>query len=447
MRLVSSTNFIGVTLAFICTVYFNYLPFQFLISVLPNSVSKTDAFLILLGAANLSLIVHFLLYRRRLSLKLLKVILLYLIFAIYATISYILHYRFSDDIFNIRTIAVINPIFIIMALSSIQDKTFIVKLLYLSSSVYFIFGILSLIKGDLSFSSLMFQSVINIDAIGLEKVPYQNTNTYLGIFVILNIFYPERKDISKIVRWGMLLLSGIAIFLMLLIGGRASIVALCSVLVFFAFFKHINSFSKRTIKTLVFFILALFLVLFIQDKITDFLRDTISIKRFSILLYEGDRSHRIFFFSKAIELFFLNAKNTFFGAGINAYSVFIQKYISAAYPHNIILELLAEYGIIGTTLFFLPIFYILLVRNRELSTLYGNSYHEQTIFVIVVYFWIIHMFTGGLRTSWLLVFFTCLLIPSEAKNTAEYLRSIGRPKQHVPRQHVSSTAWHKKVSL
>jgi O-antigen ligase len=237
------------------------------------------------------------------------------------------------------------------------------------------------------------------------------------------------------VRWGMLLLSGIAIFLMLLIGGRASIAALCSILIFSIFFRQLNSSYKTKIKTLVFFILTLFLVLLIHDKITDFLRDTIAIKRFLTLLDDSDRSQRVFLFSKAIELFFLSAKNVFFGAGINAYSVFVQKYTPAIYPHNIILELLAEYGVIGMTLFFSPIFYILLLRNRELSTLYGNSYHEQTIFIIVGYFWIIHMFTGGLRTSWPLVFFTCLLIPSGTKNTAEYLGSIGRPEQHVPRDY------------
>ena len=61
-------------------------------------------------------------------------------------------------------------------------------------------------------------------------------------------------------------------------------------------------------------------------------------------------------------------------------------------------------------------FYTVLLFNKmrkvSMGTIYGDTTAENTVFLLAIYFWTVHMFTGGLRTSWMLIFFTFLLMPS-----------------------------------
>jgi O-antigen ligase len=103
-----------------------------------------------------------------------------------------------------------------------------------------------------------------------------------------------------------------------------------------------------------------------------------------------------------------------FGAGINSFPVYISAADSTGmYPHNIILELLAEYGIIGTIFFTIPAVYVISIRKKILGSIYGNSIDEKIIFLLFVYHLAIHLFSGGLRYSWVLIFYLFLLLPSQ----------------------------------
>lgn len=79
------------------------------------------------------------------------------------------------------------------------------------------------------------------------------------------------------------------------------------------------------------------------------------------------------------------------------------------YPHNFILELLAEYGIVGTSLFLLLPAYIIVTRKQRIFSITGNNVTESALFYTFLYFLVTAMFTGGLRGSWPLVFFIGML--------------------------------------
>ncbi len=411
----SHINKIISLLIIICVIYFSYLPFLYIIHFLQIDKKLLWAGIFL---STLFVITIKFLIKKTHSLKLQVVLpfVLYLFFAIYAFSSFALTPNYLNDIFNIRTVAFLNPIFILFALHSRKNKVFIIKLLFLFLFIYFIFFVYRFYRGELSISSDLSQTIFNI--CGAESA-YQNINLYLGLFALFNMTFIllYQYNFLKILSYLMFLGSFIGTFF---IGGRASVISLTLILLIVPFVLLRQKINKKHFFFTYFFLLLLTIVFLLL--LEPYISESITIKRFMALsviqvkdIYT-DPSNRLFLFTKALELFSLNLKNIVFGAGINFFPVYIGEYHTGMYPHNIILELLAEYGLIGTALFFMPIFYILKLRKDVLGSIVGNSFEERTFFLVALYFWIIHMFTGGLRSSWMLIFFTYILTPYKEEN-------------------------------
>lgn len=168
-------------------------------------------------------------------------------------------------------------------------------------------------------------------------------------------------------------------------------------------------------------ILAIVLISTYWDLLSSFFEQSHTAWRLSILFDNHDASGRIFFFTKAIELFLTDGRTFLFGAGINSYPVFIGEQSKDWYPHNVLLELLCEFGIIGLILFLSSIIYILYLRKQKLGTLYGNCTEERIVSLLCLYFWIIYMFTNNLGGSWTLIFVSVLMMPSNRNSTPRTL--------------------------
>ena len=134
------------------------------------------------------------------------------------------------------------------------------------------------------------------------------------------------------------------------------------------------------------------MIIIYWNYIFQFFQQSITVWRFSILFDNYDASGRLFLFTKALELFFTNIQTFLFGAGINSFPVYIGEYSKGMYPHNVLLELLCEYGIFGSVLFLAPIAYILLIRKRQYGTFYGDCIEENIVFLLGLYFWVHAMF-------------------------------------------------------
>jgi len=141
---------------------------------------------------------------------------------------------------------------------------------------------------------------------------------------------------------------------------------------------------------------------------------TLLAQRFGELFEGGDASMRLFLFGSAIDLFLTDMGTVLFGAGINSFPVAIGRSGAGWYPHNIVLELLAEYGLVGCLLFFLPFGYVIWTRHGAARRAAGKDREEWTIVLVAIYFFMIACISGDVSSSWVLLFFTVLILPSTA---------------------------------
>jgi len=406
--LLNRTINIGVTLSFICVIFYSYLPFLYIINALP--IEKNFLFGTIVSMSLCFAVFYFILSGMHINKNLMIAIGLYILFSMYSLISFLLTPNYLNDIFTIRTLTVINPIFIVLAFLCWNGKQYLLRLLYLASFIYFLFAVYSFLSGKFTIKSSMFQDIFGLT----RDSPYQNINIYLGIFVVITVVKAKYEKIflRKCFLY-ILLLNAVAF--MFAIGGRASLFAAMVAVMIFYISEYRHSSLETKLKAFLFLFMIAFVIVAFHSIIINFLMDTVTGWRILVLFEGGDTSQRLFLFSKATELFLLNVKNVIFGGGINSFSIYIGGNSIGIYPHNIILELLSEYGIFGTFLFLSSIVYILRIRKSKLGKIYGKSFTERLIFLLVVYFWTIHMFTGGLRNSWILIFFTYLLIPVALK--------------------------------
>jgi O-antigen ligase len=406
----NSLNTIITFMSVIAIFFFSYIPFLYCFSII--GIEKNIIFILLISAILILVLFSFTGQMLRGKIQFYKrnitALSSYILFVIYALISFFLIGEKLNDLFTIRTLVLVNPVFLILALLCLQNKKDVVKMIILLSGIYLFFLITSFAQGNIFFSSDISQNIF----MDMEGSYYQNINTYLGLFAICNLGFlsSDKKHISMIAK----ILITLSIMGMFLIGGRSSIVALMAILFMYFFKEHmlwsfkISAMSKKMI--IIFALVGL--LIFYFAEIAKVLDASITWKRFISITEEGDESERIFLFSNAIALFFSDVKTMVFGAGINSFPVYIGDNTTGMYPHNIILELLAEYGIIGTIIFTVPVVYIMRIRKKILGSVYGNSIDEKISFLLFIYYLIIYMFSGGLRNSGALIFFIYLLIPA-----------------------------------
>ncbi len=397
-------------MACIALVFFSYIPFLYFVSII--KIEKNLIFLLLMSAILILTLFSFagqMLHGKIQFYKSYIIALsLYMLFALYALASFMFIGERLNDLFTIRTLTLVNPIFVILAMLCTQNKKYFITILTLLSGIYFVFLLISFIKGDISLSSSHFQSIF----MNMEGSFYQNINTYLGIFVICNLWLlpSNNKYISILPK----ILIPISISGMFLIGGRGAVIALMAVLFIYFFNRHLKfSFKISDVlkKLILIFVLIVFLIFYLSE-ITKILDVSITWQRLVMLTETGDPSERIFLFSKALELFSSNIKTMIFGAGINGYSYYMSWDIPS-YPHNLVLELLAEYGILGTIFFTMPLLYVLNIRKKILGSMYGNSIDEKIIFLFFIFELLRFFVSGGLRSSWVFIFYMFFLLPSK----------------------------------
>ncbi len=416
----------AVTLSFICVIYYSYLPFLYIVNELP--IEKDIIFMSIISMSLGLAMLYLLLSDIRINKNLMIIFGFYVSFSMYALISFTLTPSDLDNLFTMRTLSVINPIFIILAFLCRDEKQYLLKLLYLASFSYFLFAIYAYLNGSFVFGNLAFQDIFGLT----ETAPYQNINLYLGIFVVMTAV---KAKYCETLLWSSclyLLLLGV-IGVMLVIGGRASLLATMIVVMIFFTIEYWHDPLLSKLKALLSLFVISVLLLMVSHFIVNILEETTTFRRILVLFEVGDSSERLFLSSSAINLFLLDAKNVFFGAGMNYFPIYIGANSLGMYPHNIILELLSEYGIIGTLLFSFPVAYILLIRKSKLGTIYGRSETEKTIFLLAIYFCTVSMVTGALRSSWVLIFFIYLLIPGTHKIRCTRLTTV----RSVPRKTIA----------
>jgi O-antigen ligase len=232
----------------------------------------------------------------------------------------------------------------------------------------------------------------------IDGVPnYQATTYYMGILGVwaLSLIKCRRAHLLP----GLACLA-LAIALMSTAGARSALVGLVGLAVI--------SLGVSRLKLLMGMMsLGLLLGIFMLASLSHFNYDVSAgegfqgwavVGRFLTLFEEGDSSHRLRLFSSALEMWLESPANLLFGGGLAAYPLFTGQADEAGwYPHNFVLESLAEGGLIAV----LPLAIIML---RLLTGFWKNGRLQlQYVFMqyFAIYTFLAYMFMGGIDSVWI----------------------------------------------
>ena len=302
------------------------------------------------------------------------------------------------------------PLYALLGIFCSKHKKTIVSSIFILSSVYFILSIISLIYGNISWTSKTFQNIF----LGQETTAsmYQNINLYLGMFAIIIYCFIEgnkKEDGIKLLsNIFLFLILSLSVFFMAIIGGRSSFIFVLAIIfyrIFLLISQHRFLKSKYTKFTFL-FIFCSIVLLFLFFLFFSFGKDLFIVKRLSVLFdFNADSSSRFWLWREALSLF---TERPFLGSGLGAFPDFIGKGDDLFgkegplgwHPHNLILELLCELGIFGLCLFFLPNYFL----YKKLNNNYANDFYSTILFSLLVYFFLIFMVSGGLPSIHTIVF-------------------------------------------
>ena len=384
---------------------FQYLPFQYLVGFL--GVGKLSFFFLLVAGSLALLLLNGVLdgWRRGMA-EVVPLVLQYELFATVVLVSFGSHPDHLGDSAALISIVLLNPLFLLLGYACRPLKNTIVWGVLLMAFLYLLFVAVPVLSGLAQGGRITPDMVF--PGLELEVGFYQNVNFFLGLLFIASLAFPGGSRLLRLVVHGVGWLSFLAMFV---VGGRGAFMAALVVLLVHLTATHWLRLWRDPRKLAGLCLLGV--VLWLAARNLSFLLEySETLRRLMVLTEGGDASRRAFLFASAVELFLSSVKTLFLGGGYNSFQTYIGDFSEGMYPHNIMLEVLAEYGLVGLGLFLLPVAGILRRRVKVLGSLVGRSQVEIAVFNLALYFWTTRMFSGGMRTSWFLMFFTALLLPS-----------------------------------
>ncbi len=243
-----------------------------------------------------------------------------------------------------------------------------------------------------------------------EKPNYQATSYYFGLsgLYLLCISVRSRGVLSVLAVIG----SVIIIILMGMTGARSSIIALGFSLLYILFLACSLKFVRRTaILTILVVAGLVFLSLYGFIDLEALSNEVIVIDRLYELVENEDSSDRERLFGAAIAMWLDSPLSFFIGGGLASFPSFIGEPANEGwYPHNFILESLAEGGLVAFLLL-LPIgrslFIKLFLQNSTTNSTTNIYLGSLALYSVVSY-----QFMGGLQTLWIPTFFVALFLTS-----------------------------------
>lgn len=238
---------------------------------------------------------------------------------------------------------------------------------------------------------------------------YQATSFYLGL-VGVSFIYPIVK--SNWIKSSVGLVGFISVLLLMgVVGARSSMVSLIAV-VCFSFFMLIAVGDRRNMLWFAVVGVAVLLLIMLYADYDTMNENFIAFERFSVLSEGGDSSSREYLFQKAIEMWFSSASNFLFGGGLGAYPIFIEANESGWYPHNFVLESLAEGGVIAGLI--LLVIFVKMFRLLHYSSKYDRQWADLYIGWLAFYACVAYQFMGGIQTLWIPLFFVSFFLFSQS---------------------------------
>jgi len=299
------------------------------------------------------------------------------------------HYNYQQAL----SLCILVPLSLYLGLSCRNtDPGAVLAVISGSAALIVYFGIF---KGNVDTTADSFQSFLWISTSDKKNnTGYQTLSAMSGF---LPIYILSKLSDTNRHRFMALSFFALALYPVLLVGGRAPIIGVVMASGFYLLQNLIN--KKRLVKTLLYSCVIFIFFIMLKDLV-EFA--PLGIKR--LLLLNNDKrvqsSMRIDLWVDAVKVWLISPQTVLFGSGPQSFPVKAGYDEPRLYPHNFVLELLSEYGLIGLSLSILGPVYIVFYNLKK-----GLNYFAKLDSpYFLIYIFSILCFSGGLQTVWPLFF-------------------------------------------
>lgn len=265
--------------------------------------------------------------------------------------------------------------------------------------------VFSIWVGVEGFWSLIFLETSVYGSLGsTNRIPVARLS---GLAVLISIMYyfQSKKLYSKMFH---VVAGCVCSYTLLMSGSRAPLLGLMGAMTIFAILMYYQKFGVRISPVYKqkpkFWILSpiLPLAIIIPLSTTDIIESVYTLDRLTFIwtgYSDGSLSQRVEFYRKSVEFWILNP---LLGNGVGSFSTLIGAPDNRMYPHNIFLELLVEFGVLGFVLF--TIILLIGVRGLLQGSLRYKDLNYTIIFVVFCYLFANATVTGDiLHNKFLLI--------------------------------------------
>jgi O-antigen ligase len=350
----------------------------------------------------------------------------YLLFLVYVTVTLVLRLRtLPRDPMLLPSLALYLPV-MFLAFHAARAPAAVVVTTFVMAGTFVVAGLLGLATGTLIPDELGLSIFPPSDPHEV-KATYQTEGLYLGSFLVISVCGAcfARGLAARLTFAGLAMAS---LYLSLLSGSRATFIG-SAVVALVVPLRGARAGHVALLAPLAAAIVLLWLAGPVELPKLEGLR---TITRLEDVRSGDDSTMRGYLFSVAVRLFLTDGATVAFGAGIGEYDrtvglVDLCCGTGAYYPHNFLLELLAEYGLVGTVLYLAPMILLLAARLRWPRGGRADPFRIACAGEMGL-FWITGMGTGSLRLGWLVVFFSyvALALPP-AREVARRASTVPAP--------------------
>lgn len=239
----------------------------------------------------------------------------------------------------------------------------------------------------------------------IDGIPnYQATAFFIGIAGVwaLSLVNYQRKYLF----WGLVVLV-VSVSLMATAGARSSLVGLAGVTAVLLGATRLKRLMLFAILILVAGFASFAILLYLNNDTFggDAFQGVLVVERFMVLSEEGDSSHRLRLFTSALGMWLDSPVSLLVGGGLAAYPYFTGQFDEAGwYPHNFILESLAEGGLVAALPLAAIAFRLLNGFSRDIQLNFDAFFLRN----FALYSCFAYMFMGGVESVWIPFFALCL---------------------------------------
>ncbi|MCB1858943.1 MAG: hypothetical protein KDI63_11745 [Gammaproteobacteria bacterium] len=342
---------------------------------------------------------------------------------------------FSPPLLNYNQLigmALLVPVFSFLGLAVSRWKATVLYAILGMTAIYVAIAVIVAVSGNAETDSHGFRPLIPSALLEL-KPHYQNATQHIVLFSLLICFWLVRSISRKWLQALLILAAAVALFMATQFGGRAALISVVLAAFFQAGIRIVQALMQfrtarerlpaitRPLVGALLFTVVVVAPLVVTDSPALF-RLSVAYNSMSSDLGAGefteatDPTYRKRLFTLAIQEWLQNTRTVVIGNGPQTFNdAFDGQPGEWYYPHNLFLEALAEYGLLGLSLIIIPILVLAWAVFKALKYSTELKVDQLAMLTTTAFYYSIAMVTGGLHSMWVLVFLTAAALPSNSR--------------------------------